>query len=163
MSWAELAELRDAGVDIESHTVAHQNLRVKKGKFQNAWPTYEAWLRHELGDSKTTLEQRLGIAIKAIAYPYGNHNEEVRAMAREVGYEACFTVYGQRVTHSSPFDQLGRYAVDSLKPKIFADAMKMVGGGGGIGGQSCKCGLCRRVRWSPSPWKAKPSQTQIRS
>ena len=138
LSWAELAEMRDAGVDIQSHTVHHQNLKTKKGKFQNQFASYEDWLRSEIADSKHQLEQRLGISVKALAYPYGNHNEQIRAVALQSGYEAAFTVYGHRLNYHSPADQLGRYALDSTKPKIFSDALAMVGGGvitgGDVGG-----------------------------
>ncbi|MDB5694449.1 MAG: Polysaccharide deacetylase, partial [Alphaproteobacteria bacterium] len=129
LSWSELEEMRDAGVDIESHTVSHTDLRgAKRGKTPEA---YEQFLRDELVNSKKMLEERLGISIKALAYPYGNHNAEVRKIAMEAGYEACFTVYGQKLGHSSNADQLGRYALESGKPQVFASAMKMVGGGGG--------------------------------
>lgn len=131
MSWEELAEMRDAGVDIQSHTVSHTNLREKRGKYQNAFPTHEEWLRHEMAGSKKMLQERLGIAVNCLAYPYGNHNEEIRKMAMECGYEAAFSVYGQRIGYSSPADQLGRYAVDSKAPKVFQDALKLIGGGGG--------------------------------
>ena len=129
LSWEELAEMRDAGVDIQSHTVAHQNLRVKTGKYQKAFPTYEEWLRHEMVDSKKMLEQRLGIAVTCLAYPYGNHSDIIRKMAAESGYEAAFTVYGQRLGYNSPAQQLGRYAVEAAKPQIFQAALKMIGGG----------------------------------
>ena len=131
MSWEELAEMRDAGVDIESHTISHSDLKAKNGKWQKFQPTYEAWLQHEMADSKKMLEQNLGISVKALAYPYGNHNEEVRRIAMESGYEAAFTVYGQRLTHTSAPDQLGRYAIESMHPKVFEDAVRMIGGGGG--------------------------------
>jgi hypothetical protein len=85
--------------------------------------------------SKLKLERNLGISVKAFAYPYGNHNAEVRRIAMESGYEAAFTVYGQRLAHRSAPDQLGRYAIESLHPKIFEDALKMTGGGVG-GGES---------------------------
>ena len=134
MSWEELAEMRDAGVAIESHTISHSNLRDKTGKWQKLLPSYEAWLTHEIVDSKKMLEQNLGISVKALAYPYGNHNEEVRRIAMDAGYEAAFTVYGQRLSHNSAPDQLGRYAIDSTQPKVFADAMRMLGGGGGGAG-----------------------------
>ena len=133
MSWEELAEMRNAGVDIESHTVSHSDLRVKNGKWQKLQPSYEAWLMHELVESKKMLEQKLGISVKALAYPYGNNNEVVRRAAMEAGYEAAFTVYGQRLSHGSPADQLGRYAIESMHPKIFEDAIRMIGGGGGGG------------------------------
>ena len=48
MSWEELAEMRDAGVAIESHTISHSNLRDKTGKWQKLQPSYEAWLTHEI-------------------------------------------------------------------------------------------------------------------
>ena len=131
LSWEELAEMRDAGVDIESHSISHSNLREKKGKWQNQQPNYEAWLTHEICDSKKMLEKNLGISVKAFAYPYGNHNEEIRRVTMDAGYEAAFTVYGQRLSHGSAPDQLGRYAIESKTPKIFEDAIKMAGGGGG--------------------------------
>ena len=131
MSWEELMEMRDAGVDIQSHSVSHSDLKAKNGKWQKLQPTYEAWLVHEMTASKKMLEQNLGISVKAFAYPYGNHNEEVRRIAMESGYEVAFTVYGQRLTHSSAPDQLGRYAIESTHPKVFEDAIRMIGGGGG--------------------------------
>lgn len=131
ISWEELAEMRDAGVDIQSHTVSHTNLRQKKGKYQQTFPTYEDWVRHELVDSKKMLEQQLGISVNCLAYPYGIHSDEIRKIANEAGYEAAFTVYGQRISYNSHADQLGRYAIESTNPKVFADALKMVGGGGG--------------------------------
>jgi peptidoglycan/xylan/chitin deacetylase (PgdA/CDA1 family) len=133
LSWGELAEMRDAGVDIQSHTVNHQSLRVKKGKFQSQFPTYEEWLKNELAGSKRQIEAQLGISVQAVAYPYGIHSELIRAIAMEAGYEAAFSTYGQRLGYHSPADQLGRYAVESTKPKIFSDALAMVGGGGGGG------------------------------
>jgi hypothetical protein len=38
-----------------------------------------------------------------------------------------FTVYGQPITFTSPLDSLGRYAIEANKPKVFADAIKMIG------------------------------------
>jgi len=53
----------------------------------------------------------------------------VRALVKEAGYEAAFTVYGQRLGYQSPFEQLGRYAVEAGKPQIFKAALEMIGGG----------------------------------
>lgn len=128
MSWDELGEMRDAGVDIESHTVSHMDLRVKKGKSPEQ---YEQWLRNELAGSRKLIEQQLGISVKCLAYPYGNHNADVRRIANESGYEASFSVYGQRLTYNSPADHLGRYAIEGGKPLIFQSAIKMIGGGAG--------------------------------
>ncbi len=134
LAWGELAEMRDAGVDIQSHTVSHTNLRLKSGKYQKPFPTYEAWLKHEMADSKAMLEQKLGIAVNCLAYPYGNHSDVIRKVAMECGYEAAFSVYGQRLGYHSAHDQLGRYAIEASKPQIFQAALAMAGGGGGASG-----------------------------
>jgi len=119
MTWEQLAEMRDAGVDIGSHTLSHSPLNRKKGKSD---AEYLEWLKAELGESKRILEEKLGIPIKTIAYPYGLHNEIVRAAAMEAGYEAAFTVYGQRLAHGADASMLGRYAIESTKPQIFQQA-----------------------------------------
>ena len=139
LSWEQLAEMRDAGVDIQSHTYSHSNLRAPgtgvdaktKALVQKDIQTLgkEGWLRKEIIDSRKVLEQRLGIKVNALAYPFGNHTAEARALVKEAGYEAAFTVYGQRLGYQSPADQLGRYAVDAGKPQIFKDALQMIGGG----------------------------------
>src|SRR5258707_5324950 len=92
ISWAQLEQMRDAGIDIESHTVSHHDLRhAPKGQ------EYNAWLHNEIYTSKDILEQKLGIKIVAFAFPYGTHNEVVRKMATEAGYQAVFSVYGRRL------------------------------------------------------------------
>jgi peptidoglycan/xylan/chitin deacetylase (PgdA/CDA1 family) len=139
LSWQQLEELRDAGVDIQSHTYSHSNLRSPGGGVDAKAKASilkdvqtlgrEGWLRKEVIESKKVLEDRLGIKVNAFAYPFGIHTAEARAMAKEAGYEAAFTVYGQRLTHSSPWDLLGRYAVEAAKPVIFQSALSMIGGG----------------------------------
>ena len=85
ISWEQLAEMRDAGVDIQSHTVSHSALNAKKGKTDEQ---YQAWLKNEIAGSKELLEKNLGIQVKAFAYPYGLHNEAVRETVKQAGYEA---------------------------------------------------------------------------
>ncbi|HEY6071490.1 MAG TPA: hypothetical protein VIU85_08970, partial [Chthoniobacterales bacterium] len=78
---------------------------------------------------------RLAIKINCFAVPFGNYNEHVKEMARNAGYEAMFTVYGQPITWTSPMDALGRYAIEANKPKVFEDAVKMIASStGGPGG-----------------------------
>ena len=142
MSWDQLAEMRDAGVDIESHTYSHADLK-KPGALVDkkaadgirkdiATLGPDGWLRKEVIGSKEVLEKQLGIKCNVFAYPFGLYNEKVLEFVKEAGYEAAFTVYGQQLHPSSPKELLGRYAVEQSKPKIFEDAMKMIGGGQSI-------------------------------
>jgi peptidoglycan/xylan/chitin deacetylase (PgdA/CDA1 family) len=109
VTWAQLAQLRDEGYDIGSHTVSHQDLRKKHAKSKIA--TYEEWLKDEVNRPKQTIEEQLGIKCATIAYPYGFHNAKVEEAVRAAGYEAGFTTYGQRIgIDAAPFS-IGRYDV----------------------------------------------------
>jgi peptidoglycan/xylan/chitin deacetylase (PgdA/CDA1 family) len=128
ITWDQLAEMRDAGVDIGSHTVSHTGLNARRGKTDEQ---YRAWLKNEIATSKEVLESKLGIQVKTIAYPYGMHNEVVRQVVKDAGYEAAFTVYGQHMSFGGDPTMLGRYAVESTKPEIFKAALAFKGSGAG--------------------------------
>ena len=138
ITWEQLADMRDNGVDIQAHSATHQDLREghtimvpeqggKRAKKKLTGAEYEQWLQNEVVGCKTLLEQKLAIKCNCFAVPFGNYNEHVKEMARNAGYEAMFTVYGQPLTFNSPLDALGRYAIEANKPKVFEDAMKMIG------------------------------------
>src|SRR5882762_177749 len=147
ITWEQLADMRDNGVDIEAHTATHQDLREghmimlastggKRTKTKLTGPQYEQWMQNEVVGSKQLLEQRLGIKVNCFAVPFGNYNDHVKELARNTGYEAMFTVYGQPITFTSPLDSIGRYAIEANKPKVFEDAVKMIatstGGGAAV-------------------------------
>jgi len=123
ITWEQIAELRDAGADIQGHTVSHKDLRGPRHG-ATVTPEYDAWLWNELSSSKQILEQRLGVKVDALALPYGFYNAHVQEMAKKAGYDAIFTVYGQKIGHGSPNDALGRYMIDTRKPQIFANATR---------------------------------------
>ncbi|MBA4387582.1 MAG: hypothetical protein C0404_06345 [Verrucomicrobia bacterium] len=121
LTWEQLAEMRDAGVDIQSHTLSHYDLRGKWAKALAAED--DNWLSNELGGSRSLLEQRLGIKVSALALPMGRYNTQVQEKAGEAGYEALFTVWGQKITYATPMNALGRYIVDSSKSNLFVSAI----------------------------------------
>lgn len=136
VTWDQLAEMRDAGVEIGCHSYTHQNLKGKNPKSAAEIKRlgYDGWLRKEMIDSKKVLENRLGIKVSTFAYPEGSYNEKAREVLKEGGYEAAFVTYGQRNGFSSPaYDVIGRYAIEAGKPKTFQTAMAMIGGGVGPG------------------------------
>ena len=114
MTWEQLAEIRDEGVEIGSHTVSHIALNSKGGKTAEQ---YTAFLQHEIIESKKILEQRLGIKCATFAYPEGKYNAQVLDVVKEAGYEAAFSTFGQRVTHGAPAYRIGRYAWYTPRPK----------------------------------------------
>ncbi len=145
MSWDQLAEMRDAGVDIEAHSATHQDLRkpydkVTKRKLNPE--EYNEWLNAEVGGSKETLEQKLGIRVSAFAVPFGYYNERVKKATEDARFEAVFTVYGQKIGYNSSNDSLGRYMIEANKPKVFETAITFGGSssGGGSGAEEIPVG-----------------------
>jgi peptidoglycan/xylan/chitin deacetylase (PgdA/CDA1 family) len=83
LGWSELAELRELGWEVGSHTVTHPRL-----------PDIDApELQRELELSRETIERRLG-SCETLAYPYGAADERVAAAAAAAGYLAACTLTG---------------------------------------------------------------------
>src|SRR6201997_3387970 len=138
ITWEQLGDMRDNGIDIEAYSATHQDLREghlvtirepggKTTRKKLTGPEYEQFVHNELDGCKQLLEQRLGIKVNCFAVPYGFYNDHVKEIARNAGYEAMFTVYGQPITFTSPMNSIGRYAIEANKPKVFEDAVKMIG------------------------------------
>jgi peptidoglycan/xylan/chitin deacetylase (PgdA/CDA1 family) len=84
MTWDDLRALRDAGMDVQSHTRSHRTLQTVP----------IARLRDELGGSREVLERELGERVRAVAYPVGKRlgrAPEIRAAVRAAGYELGFS------------------------------------------------------------------------
>lgn len=84
MSWRELEQLVGARVSIGSHSWTHHSL----GRMS------PSQVEEEVNCSRDILEQRLGIPIKAFAYPYGTRadfNNTTRRILKEAGYRFAFT------------------------------------------------------------------------
>jgi peptidoglycan/xylan/chitin deacetylase (PgdA/CDA1 family) len=76
LSWSQLVELSDNGIEIGAHSHSHPQLdQIDRAR-----------LRAELVDSRALLEDRLGRSAPSLAYPYGYSNALVRETAREAGY-----------------------------------------------------------------------------
>jgi peptidoglycan/xylan/chitin deacetylase (PgdA/CDA1 family) len=129
MSWEQLAEMRDAGIDIQGHTATHSDLRKpydKVAKKKLSPEEYEQWLDKEVAGSKQMIEQKLGVKVNCFAVPYGFHNAHIEEVVMKAGYEALFTVYGQPITIHTPLNSIGRYLMEANKPKTFTDAVAAI-------------------------------------
>src|SRR3954447_18774432 len=100
MTWKQLKEMADAGVDIQSHSLSHPFLTKRRhASFDES--AYGAWLKHELADSKKILERETGKGVEFLAYPYGDYDHTVAASAAKAGYAAALTCEYGRVRRGS--------------------------------------------------------------
>ena len=123
-------------------------------------PEYEQWLQNEVGRCKDTLEQRLGIKVNCFAVPYGLYNQHVKDVAKNAGYEAVFTVYGQPITFRSAMDSLGRYLIEGNKPKVFVDAISMIATSSAGGAPVAEFGASI-IASKPAGWRDHPQSVAI--
>ena len=80
LSWTQIAEAADAGIEIAAHSRLHPQLDQLPRKL----------LHDELYTSKAQLEDNLGSSVVGLAYPYGYSNNRVRQVARDLAYDyAC--------------------------------------------------------------------------
>jgi peptidoglycan/xylan/chitin deacetylase (PgdA/CDA1 family) len=85
MTEAELRDLVAAGFEIGAHTVTHPDL---------AELDYEACLR-EMAESRTALEELLGVQVPTFAYPFCRYGPAARAAVRAAGFTAAVTCDGR--------------------------------------------------------------------
>jgi peptidoglycan/xylan/chitin deacetylase (PgdA/CDA1 family) len=81
MTWKHLAELVSLGHRVEAHGWSHI--------FLTTCPDYE--LRMELKRSKETLEDRLGVAVRALSAPHGRWNTRVLRGCEDAGYQRLYS------------------------------------------------------------------------
>jgi peptidoglycan/xylan/chitin deacetylase (PgdA/CDA1 family) len=81
LTWGNLRVLERRGITIGSHTVTHRPL---------TWLT-SAQAFAELRDSRGALERHLGHPVDWFAYPFGDENASVVALARKAGYLLAVT------------------------------------------------------------------------
>jgi peptidoglycan/xylan/chitin deacetylase (PgdA/CDA1 family) len=80
LSWDQARELVRCGFDVQSHSAAHH--------FLTGLPADE--LTADLRRSRQRLREELGVSAELLCYPYGDCNDHVVAVGREVGFRAGF-------------------------------------------------------------------------
>ena len=99
LSWSQIAEAAQAGLEVGAHSWQHPQLDQLRGSV----------LREELYASKTHLEDRLGGSVPGLAYPFGYSSARVRQVVRAAGYG-----YACAVSNAMP----GRHADLLALPRL---------------------------------------------
>ncbi len=81
-------EMYNAGMDIQSHTHTHSDMRTLSA----------SQIEYELTESKRLLEELLGNSVQHVAYPLTSHNEHVRTTVKSTGYDTGTIMDPRRAT-----------------------------------------------------------------
>ncbi|MGK0289615.1 MAG: peptidoglycan/xylan/chitin deacetylase (PgdA/CDA1 family) [bacterium] len=99
LSWDQLREMNQNGMDIQCHTKSHRDLRYKSRNNRHLkefrrenFVSYFQSIIEEFTVSGRKIFEELNKECTYLAYPYGGTNQLVIAMARKFGYKAAFTV-----------------------------------------------------------------------
>ncbi len=103
MTWEQVGELVEYGWEIGSHTHTHPHLPELN----------DADVREELAVSRDELSRRLGRPCESIAYPYGDVDDRVEEITRQVGYRTAAALPGSfRQLNVHRYARLGLYHND---------------------------------------------------
>ena len=101
MSKNEILEMKSYGIDFGGHTVTHPHL--------TAIPFSSA--KAEIENSKYNLEKMLGKELASFAYPYGELNEDIKEIVKNVGYQFGVATDSGTAVFSDDVYQIRRIAI----------------------------------------------------
>lgn len=107
VTWDDLRALRDAGMDIGSHSRSHPFLtKITDPKI----------LWNEIHGSKLALEKNLNITVTEFAYPFGKFDATTTDMVKKAGYTSARGDVVKKSGFSQPADQL--YDIGALNAPV---------------------------------------------
>lgn len=101
LNWSQLVEATRTGIEVGAHSSQHPQLDQLPEKL----------LREELYASKERIEDKLGLPVPGLAYPFGYSNAKVRQVARESGYGYAYAVNNIMASPTSDLFALPRLTI----------------------------------------------------
>jgi peptidoglycan/xylan/chitin deacetylase (PgdA/CDA1 family) len=84
LTWNEVEKMKDAGMEIAAHTVTHADLSKLTSDQQE----------QEIKDSIQTLDEKLQIHVRSLAYPFGHYTNQTMRMTKAAGIAFATTTHG---------------------------------------------------------------------
>jgi peptidoglycan/xylan/chitin deacetylase (PgdA/CDA1 family) len=126
LTWKQIREMSDAGVDIESHSFTHPFL-TRRRHTELDQRAYSNWLSRELIDSKRMIEHATGKPVLFIAYPFGDYDHYLVDSVGRAGYSAALTCEAGKVRRGSDPLRMRRMVVE--KKMDFVSFRRYLGAG----------------------------------
>lgn len=119
MTWDELKEMQKTGLfDIQGHTYDHPNFKHEKKARSSS--DYEKYVKMQLVNSKKILEDKLGIKVTLLAWPFGIYDPYLEKAAANAGYEMAFSIDARSANRGyAPMAQPRFMIIDQQSMKTF--------------------------------------------
>ncbi|HYU23571.1 MAG TPA: polysaccharide deacetylase family protein [Thermoanaerobaculia bacterium] len=130
LTWKQIKEMAEWGADIQSHSFSHPFLTKRRHSGVDD-RQYAEWLRHELLDSRKTLERETGKPVEFLAYPYGDYDHFLAAAVVRSGYLGALTCEYGRIRRGSDPLRMKRLVIEkridfaSFRHYLGANAMPL--------------------------------------
>ncbi|HEX2121608.1 MAG TPA: polysaccharide deacetylase family protein, partial [Thermoanaerobaculia bacterium] len=111
LTWKQIKEMSDAGVDIQSHSLSHPFLTRRRHRSKSD-AQYAEWIQKELAESKRILEKHTGKKVQFLAYPYGDYDDKLVEQVSKAGYAAALTCDFGLVRKGSDPLRMKRFVID---------------------------------------------------
>ena len=111
LTWKQVKEMADAGVDIQSHSLSHPFLTRRRHRSMGD-KQYGEWVRKELTESKRLIEKNTGKKVQFLAYPYGDYDDRLTEVVADSGYKAALTCDFGLVRKGSDPLRMKRFVID---------------------------------------------------
>lgn len=124
MTWAQLGALSHHPlVTVQSHTYWHPNFHTERRRLSD--DGYAALVHMQLERPRAVLEERLGVSVRYLAWPYGIEDATLREAARAAGYTAAFSLGNRMISRSDAMLALPRFLVtDGYTPAGLLHALE---------------------------------------
>jgi peptidoglycan/xylan/chitin deacetylase (PgdA/CDA1 family) len=146
LSWTQVSEMREAGLEIGAHTHSHPNLfKIEEHK-----------VLEEIGNSRTRLEEHLEEPVRLFAYPFGKPRQHLSGrtvdLVASLGFESAATICyrGARPTDSPlsiPRFPVTKDSVQVLAAKVYGQLDVI-----GLWQERAPLWLSRLLSYDPSRW-----------
>ncbi|KYG72814.1 polysaccharide deacetylase family protein [Roseivirga echinicomitans] len=123
MTWEEIADAQKAGVEIGNHSHSHPFfLSVSE-------QTRSSFFKQEMQESQELMKANLNFTPKVFAYPYGEHDEEMKTILSEMGFKGAVAQNSGVITEYSNVYQFPRFPMSESYGDLdqFKEKMKMKG------------------------------------
>jgi len=102
MTWEQIREWHDNGMEIGSHTYNHCALN-QLGSEQE--------IRSEVCRSKLIIEEKIGSPVEFLCYPYGGTDDRVKKIVSTAGYKLALTIFDTKPLSGIDLYALPREAI----------------------------------------------------